>query len=42
MKRYFCPLRKLLFTDQLLGAIHPRLSGKRISGATEVVEAAIR
>src|SRR5215469_16841472 len=29
-------------TDQLLGAIHTRLSGKRISGSEAIVEAAIR
>ena len=37
------PLTETPVTDHLLGAIHTRLSGKRITGATEeVVEAAVR
>ena len=37
------PLTETPVTDQLLGAIHTRLSGKRISGSTEeIVEAAVR
>ena len=37
------PLTETPVSDQLLGAIHTRLSGKRITGTTdEVVEAAIR
>jgi len=37
------PLTETPVTDQLLGAIHTRLSGKRISGTTEeIVEAAVR
>ena len=36
------PLTETPVTDQLLGAIHTRLSGKRISGSEEIVEAAIR
>src|SRR5262252_6745082 len=37
------PLTETPVTDQLLGAIHTRLSGKRIAGTTEeIVEAAIR
>ncbi|MGO9084080.1 MAG: transcription-repair coupling factor [Candidatus Sulfotelmatobacter sp.] len=36
------PLTETPVSDQLLGAIHTRLSGKRIAGAEEVVEAAVR
>ena len=36
------PLTETPVTDQLLGAIHTRLSGKRISGNEEIVEAAVR
>jgi len=36
------PLTETPVTDQLLGAIHTRLSGKRISGSAEIVEAAVR
>jgi len=36
------PLTETPVTEQLLGAIHTRLSGKRISGNEEMVEAAIR
>ena len=36
------PLTETPVNDQLLAAIHTRLSGKRISGTEEVVEAAIR
>jgi len=37
------PLTETPVTDQLLGAIHTRLSGKRIAGTTEeTVEAAVR
>ncbi|HEV2468986.1 MAG TPA: transcription-repair coupling factor [Candidatus Sulfotelmatobacter sp.] len=37
------PLTETPVSDQLLGAIHTRLSGKRISGTTdEIVEAAVR
>ena len=36
------PLTETPVTDQLLGAIHTRLSGKRITGSEEMVEAAIR
>ena len=37
------PLTETPVTDQLLGAIHTRLSGKRIAGTTEeIVEATIR
>jgi transcription-repair coupling factor (superfamily II helicase) len=36
------PLTETPVSDQLLGAIHTRLSGKRISGSEEVVEAAVR
>jgi transcription-repair coupling factor (superfamily II helicase) len=36
------PLTETPVSDQLLGAIHTRLSGKRITGAEEVVEAAVR
>src|SRR5215472_8138937 len=36
------PLTETPVTDQLLGAIHTRLSGKRISGSEAIVEAAIR
>jgi transcription-repair coupling factor (superfamily II helicase) len=36
------PLTETPVSDHLLGAIHTRLSGKRISGSEEIVEAAIR
>src|SRR5579864_8775312 len=36
------PLTETPVTDDLLGAIHVRLSGKRITGAEEVVEQAVR
>jgi transcription-repair coupling factor (superfamily II helicase) len=37
------PLTETPVTDQLLGAIHTRLSGKRIAGSSEeIVEAAVR
>ncbi|HLV88647.1 MAG TPA: transcription-repair coupling factor [Candidatus Sulfotelmatobacter sp.] len=36
------PLTETPVNDQLLGAIHTRLSGKRIEGSEEIVEAAIR
>src|SRR5712675_926830 len=36
------PLTETPVSDQLLGAIHTRLSGKRISGSEEIVEAAVR
>ncbi|HTT22590.1 MAG TPA: transcription-repair coupling factor [Candidatus Sulfotelmatobacter sp.] len=37
------PLTETPVTDQLLGAIHTRLSGRRIAGTTEeIVEAAVR
>ncbi len=36
------PLTETPVSDQLLGAIHTRLSGKRIAGSEEIVEAAIR
>ncbi len=36
------PLTETPVNDQLLGAIHTRLSGKRITGNEEIVEAAIR
>jgi transcription-repair coupling factor (superfamily II helicase) len=36
------PLTETPVSDELLGAIHTRLSGKRISGAEEVVEQAVR
>ncbi|HZQ94475.1 MAG TPA: transcription-repair coupling factor [Candidatus Sulfotelmatobacter sp.] len=36
------PLTETPVSDQLLGAIHTRLSGKRISGNEEVLEAAVR
>src|ERR1700757_3468777 len=36
------PLTETPVNDQLLGAIHPRLSGKRIAGNEEIVEAAVR
>ncbi len=36
------PLTETPVSDQLLGAIHTRLSGKRIEGSEEIVEAAIR
>src|SRR5579859_4214663 len=36
------PLTETPVNEQLLGAIHARLSGKRISGNQEVIEAAVR
>jgi transcription-repair coupling factor (superfamily II helicase) len=36
------PLTETPVSDQLLGAIHTRLSGKRIEGTEEIVEAAVR
>jgi transcription-repair coupling factor (superfamily II helicase) len=36
------PLTETPVSDQLLGAIHTRLSGKRIAGAEEIIEAAVR
>ena len=36
------PLTETPVSDQLLGAIHTRLSGKRIEGSEEIVEAAVR
>src|ERR1700747_2367718 len=36
------PLTETPVNDQLLGAIHTRLSGKRIAGNEEIVEASIR
>src|SRR5215468_9881320 len=36
------PLTETPVSDQLLAAIHTRLSGKRIEGSEEIVEAAIR
>jgi transcription-repair coupling factor (superfamily II helicase) len=36
------PLTETPVSDQLLGAIHTRLSGKRITGNEEMVEAAVR
>jgi transcription-repair coupling factor (superfamily II helicase) len=36
------PLTETPISDQLLGAIHTRLSGKRITGNEEIVEAAVR
>src|SRR5579864_5846170 len=36
------PLTETPVSEQLLGAIHTRLSGKRITGNEEIVEAAIR
>jgi transcription-repair coupling factor (superfamily II helicase) len=36
------PLTETPVSDELLGAIHTRLSGKRIAGSQEVVEAAVR
>ncbi len=36
------PLTETPVSDQLLGAIHTRLSGKRIAGSEDVVEAAVR
>ncbi len=36
------PLTETPINDQLLGAIHTRLSGKRITGNEEIVEAAVR
>src|ERR1700757_3426886 len=36
------PLTETPVNDQLLGAIHTRLSGKRITGNEEIVEAAVR
>src|SRR5579872_2060008 len=36
------PLTETPVSDHLLGAIHTRLSGKRITGSEEIVEAALR
>ena len=36
------PLTETPVSDEILGAIHTRLSGKRITGAEEVVEQAVR
>ena len=36
------PLTETPVSEELLGAIHARLSGKRISGAEEIVERAVR
>jgi transcription-repair coupling factor (superfamily II helicase) len=36
------PLSETPVTEQLLGAIHARLSGKRISGSQEIIEHAVR
>ncbi|HEV3308633.1 MAG TPA: transcription-repair coupling factor [Candidatus Sulfotelmatobacter sp.] len=36
------PLTETPVTEHLLGAIHTRLSGKRIEGSEEVIEAAVR
>jgi transcription-repair coupling factor (superfamily II helicase) len=36
------PLTETPVSDHLLGAIHTRLSGKRISGTEDIVEAAVR
>src|SRR6201988_3359167 len=36
------PLTETPVSDQLLGAIHTRLSGKRVTGSEEIVEAAVR
>src|SRR5262249_38763315 len=36
------PLTETPVSDQLLGAIHTRLSGKRVAGSEEIVEAAVR
>src|SRR5205807_6624832 len=36
------PLTETPVNEQLLGAIHTRLSGKRITGAEQIVEEAIR
>src|SRR3984957_6330942 len=36
------PLTETPVSEELLGAIHARLSGKRITGSEEIVEAAIR
>src|ERR1700685_2577264 len=36
------PLTETPVSDHLLGAIHTRLSGKRIAGTEEIVEAAVR
>ena len=36
------PLTETPVSDQLLGAIHTRLSGKRVAGTEEIVEAALR
>jgi transcription-repair coupling factor (superfamily II helicase) len=36
------PLTETPVSDQLLGAIHTRLSGKRIAGSEEIVEAVLR
>jgi len=36
------PLTETPVSDQLLGAIHTRLSGKRVTGNEEIIEAAVR
>ena len=36
------PLTETPVNEELLGAIHARLSGKRITGAEEIVEQAVR
>jgi transcription-repair coupling factor (superfamily II helicase) len=36
------PLSETPVTEQLLGAIHARLSGKRISGSEEIIEQSVR
>jgi transcription-repair coupling factor (superfamily II helicase) len=36
------PLSETPVTEQLLGAIHARLSGKRISGSAEIIEQSVR
>ena len=36
------PLTETPVSEELLGAIHARLSGKRITGAEEIVEEAVR
>ncbi|GAC1437110.1 MAG: transcription-repair coupling factor [Terriglobales bacterium] len=39
---FLLPLTETPVTEELLGAIHARLSGKRITGAEEIVEQVIR
>src|SRR5437870_1113659 len=41
-KAILLPLTETPVSDDLLGAIHARLSGKRITGAEEIVEQAVR